>query len=81
MTSAADRAKAILNDLNNDDLSIVAISDAEIISTQIDRYDGMSFLRVFGAAYFAAQTKGVSKKAKEAAFLDLRGHLVHLIGD
>jgi hypothetical protein len=80
MTSAQDRAKAILADLNRSDLSIVSISDAEIISTQIDRYEGMTFLRAFGAAYFAASTKGVSKKAKEAAELNLRGHLVRIIG-
>lgn len=81
MNSVADRARAILTDLENDDLTIVSISDAEIISASIDRYEGMHLLRAFGAAYFAAHTKGIPKKAKDAANLDLRGHLVRVIGD
>lgn len=81
MNSVADRARAILTDLENDDLSVVSISDAEIISGQIDRYEGMHLLRAFGAAYFAATTKGISQNAKDAANLNLRGHLVRVIGE
>lgn len=81
MTSAQDRARAVLTDLDSNDLSFVTISDVEIISQQIDRYDGMHLLRAFGACLFAHQTKGIPQKAKDASAKELRLHLHRVIGN
>ena len=79
MLGYQDRANSVLNDLENDDLTMIAISDIELISKDIDPYDAMALNRSFGAAWFTAKTKGIPKKAKEAAFLDLKGRLTRLL--
>ena len=77
MNDIADRARSVLNDLDNNDLTIVSTGDIEIIAMKIDRWDAMALLRSYGAAYFATQ-RGVSKLAKESAFKDLRLRLEFL---
>lgn len=79
MNSIADRAKALLNDMDGDDLNIVSIGDVEqIVLAMSDRWDAMALMRAFGAAYFAASNK-VGAKAKLLAFADLRARLMGLL--
>ena len=67
LTQVQDRAQAIQNDFQDEMVNGVTTSDVEQIAQKIDRYEAMTLLRYYGAAYFAQTEKGVSKKAKRDA--------------
>jgi hypothetical protein len=79
LNSAADRAKAVMADIDRGDFNSVSIGDIEQIAlTMADKWDAMSLLRAAGAAYFATG-KGVTSKARESAFKDLRLRLYQFL--
>ena len=67
-TQFQNRVQDIQKDFETNNVNGITTGDVEQIAQQIDhRYEAMTLLRYYGAAYFAQTEKGVSKKAKEAA--------------
>jgi len=81
MKTTQDRAKDILTDIKLRDFTSASVSDAEQIFMELyekDKWDAMSFLRVFGMAQFATSNK-VSEKAIQASMTNLEEFIKRLL--
>jgi hypothetical protein len=58
MSSFTDRCLAVLKDFKNNEVNSTTTADIELIAMEMsDKWDAMTLLRRYGAAYFAFNNK------------------------